>query len=62
MLWHLAFPLVLRTVGVGWEQFLGSRGLQSKLACVGVDHHELLLVEQYAVGGKHAVSTAPYAR
>jgi hypothetical protein len=50
MLWDPAFPLALRTVGVGWVQFLGSRGLQLKLGYVGVDHHELLLVEQDAVG------------
>src|SRR5262245_39858543 len=42
MLWHLA--LALRTVGV--LQLLNSRGLQLQLGHVGVDHHELLLVEK----------------
>jgi hypothetical protein len=50
MLRHLAFPLALRTLAVGWVQFLGSRALQFQLGYVDVDYQELLLVEQYTIG------------
>ena len=50
MLRHLAFPLALRTLAVGWVQFLGSRGFELQLGYVGVNNHDFLLVEQYAIG------------
>ena len=50
MLRHLSLAIALRAVGVRRVQLLGSRGLQLQLGYVSVDHHELLLVEQYAVG------------
>jgi len=50
MLRHLTLALAFRAFGVGWVQFLGSRGLQLQLEYVGMNNHELLLVEQYAIG------------
>jgi len=50
MLWDLALPLALRTLAIGWMQFLGSRGFELQLGYVGVNNHDFLLVEQYAIG------------
>jgi hypothetical protein len=46
MLWHLTLTLALRAIGVRHMQLLNSRGLQLQLGYVGVDDHEVLLVEQ----------------
>jgi len=51
MLWHLTLTITLRTVGVRWVQRVDlGDGFQLELGHVGVDHHELLLVEKDAVG------------
>jgi hypothetical protein len=48
MLRHLALAIALRAIGVRWGQRVDRGVLQLPLGHVGVDHHELLLVEQDA--------------
>jgi len=59
MLWHLTLTITLRTVGVRWVQRVYlANGFQLELGHVAVDHHELLLVEQNAVGETQLVDVA----
>jgi len=50
MLGHLALAVALRAVSVRRVQRVNARGLKLQLRHMGVDHDELLLVEQDAIG------------
>jgi hypothetical protein len=47
---HVTRAFARGAFGIRRMQCVNAGGLQLQLRHVGVDHHELLLVEQYAIG------------